>query len=118
MNGQLKYAEIPKLTRSQLEVNFASRNPDRIALSILSASLYDLDFTWIEGICKHYLQSDNVDLLVASIRGIGNIARRSRRIIDISIISRLRELRSSDTLQGAVEDTLDDILIFSGPTVQ
>jgi hypothetical protein len=108
----VRYEDPPALSRQQLESEFDSNCPGRIADALISAALYDPDWRWVQDWCVRFAEHADTEVRRVAITSIGHLARL-HDTLDLSRVLPLLEAKSNDSaIQGTVEDTLSDIRIF------
>jgi hypothetical protein len=77
-------------------------------------ALHETELSWAETQCVSALKDDRLEVRKAAIQGLGHLARIHGKLTIPGITDELGHLRNDPELGGIVEDTLDDILVFTG----
>lgn len=72
------------------------------------------DAVWAQAICFQHLSSETEAIAASAITALGHIARRHGRLDTETVLPALENLRRRmPSLQGIIEDTIDDIEMFT-----
>jgi len=112
MTERLTYSEIAHLSRDTIESMLAGDNDEHAAYAIISASLYDDDYGWLNNRSLEMLKSQNLNRMHGALLSLCNIVRRFSQLDVLGVIAILSEDFSSDGVAGQMNDLRDDIRIF------
>ncbi len=69
---------------------------------------------WAQSFCFQYLSSKTEAIAASAITALGHIARRHGRLNTETVLPALENVRRRmPSLQGVIEDTIDDIEMFT-----
>lgn len=92
----------------------ASGAQENVICALISIGLNEADGNWAQQICFQYLSSETESIAGSAITALGHIARRHGRLDTETILPALENLkRRMPSLQGVIEDTIDDIEMFT-----
>ena len=112
----MKYEDIRPISRRELVDALASDSDERAAKAVIAVALHDRDWSWAEQQCLLALHDKRHDVRTAAVVGLGHIARIHGKSNLSIVIPALEALRSHQALRGAVEDAIEDILMFVDQT--
>nr|WP_218583261.1 hypothetical protein [Pseudomonas atagonensis] len=85
-----------------------------VVSALISIGLNEIDRIWAQDTCLKYLTSETESIVVSAITAIGHIARRHGELDCETVLPALESVkRKFPALEGVIEDTLDDIEIFT-----
>ncbi|HVZ84812.1 MAG TPA: hypothetical protein VG893_14145 [Terracidiphilus sp.] len=111
----MRYEAIPALNREQIECDLAGGDSKAMSHAILSASLYDSDWQWAQGVCLRYLDHPDKQIRWNAVTGLSHIARIHRRLDTDIVITRLKARLNDAEIAANVEDSLSEILWWLRP---
>ena len=92
----------------------ASGVAENVVTGLVSIGMSEEDPVWAQAICLQYLSSKTEAIAASAITALGHIARRHGRLDTETILPALENLkRRMPSLQGVIEDTIDDIEMFT-----
>ncbi|MGF6168656.1 MULTISPECIES: hypothetical protein [Pseudomonas] len=92
----------------------ASGAQENVIRALISIGLNEPDGNWAQQICFQHLSSETEAIAASAITALGHIARRHGRLDTETILPELENLkRRMPSLQGVIEDTIDDIEMFT-----
>ncbi|CAH0193898.1 hypothetical protein GRW89_15475 [Pseudomonas moraviensis] len=92
----------------------ASGAQENVICALISIGLNEPDGSWAEEICAKYLSSETEAIAASAITALGHIARRHGRLNTETVLPALENVRRRmPSLQGVIEDTIDDIEMFT-----
>lgn len=104
----------PSLTHDEAISFLTTKDLSKVTEALISIGLNETDSTWAQEICLRYMSNDDEDIASAAIIAIGHIARRFGQLDMAKISPALQQAKTkSPFLSGAVQDTLDDIQMFT-----
>lgn len=105
-NPSINHDEAIRLLSSGIDAN--------VIAALVSIGLNETDRNWAQDICLKYLTSKTEAIVAAAATALGHIARRHRELDTETVFAALESVkRMHPSLQGIIEDTLDDIDIFT-----
>lgn len=108
----MKYEEITKLSKEEIEYNITDPNAERRSLAVLSVSLFQGDWRYAQSICIKSL-SDINDLVVRSgLYGLSHIVRIHRKIDMKKLDDGIEPLLSNERFYDNLKELKDDIDIY------
>ena len=113
-NEKQVYDKITPLSRDVALKHIASDNETEKIYALWSIGLYEDDWQWAQNLCLSIIKdaSNYPEIKVVAIKCIGHIARIHQKIDFERVIETLQPLKADAMYMGAIEDTLDDIVIF------
>jgi hypothetical protein len=112
----MKYEELERMSHEEVESALSDGTAEQAARALLSVALHDGDRLWVEGKCLGALQDPRGEVRAAAITALGHVARIHRAVPSDAVIPQLMRLKNDPQLGGLVEDTLEDILMFTSST--
>jgi hypothetical protein len=104
----------PSLSHDEAISFLTTKDLSKVTEALISIGLNETDSTWAQEICLRYMSNDDEDIASAAIIAIGHIARRFGQLDMAKISPALQQAKTkSPFLSGAVQDTLDDIQMFT-----
>ncbi|AUO21674.1 MULTISPECIES: hypothetical protein [unclassified Pseudomonas] len=104
----------PSLSHDEAISLLATNDLNKITEALISIGLNETDATWAQETCLRYVSNDDENIASAAIIAIGHIARRFGELDMAKISPALQQAKTkSPFLSGAVQDTLDDIHMFT-----
>ncbi|KAA0945087.1 MULTISPECIES: hypothetical protein [unclassified Pseudomonas] len=104
----------PSLSRNEAISFLATKDLNKVTEALISIGLNETDATWAQETCLQYVSNPDEDIASAAIIAIGHIARRFGELNMAKVAPALQQAkRKSPFLSGAVQDTLDDIQMFT-----
>jgi hypothetical protein len=105
------HENVPSQERDDLLKALASDSVEQVVSALLSIGLHERDRYWAEQQLMRALDDRRTEVRIAALQALGHLAR-THRSISPSVVTVLRRHLDVPDVPGAVEDTLDDILIF------
>ncbi|WP_256574506.1 MULTISPECIES: hypothetical protein [unclassified Pseudomonas] len=91
-----------------------SRTDTDVIQALISIGLNEEDRIWAQQTCLKYFDSSNETVVSSAITALGHIARRHGELDKDAALSALEEVKTRfPSLEGVIEDTLDDIEAFT-----
>jgi hypothetical protein len=104
----------PSISHDEAIRLLASDTDANVIAALVSIGLNEIDRNWAQDICLKYLTSKTEAIVAAAATALGHIARRHGELDTETVFAALESVkRMHPSLQGIIEDTLDDIDIFS-----
>lgn len=104
----------PSLSHDEAISFLTTTDLSKVTEAIISIGLNETDATWAQETCLRYVSNDDENIASAAIIAIGHIARRFGELDMAKISPALQQAKTKSTfLSGAVQDTLDDIQMFT-----
>lgn len=104
----------PSISRDAAMTRIASGVAENVVTGLVSIGMSEEDPVWAQAICLQYLSSKTEAIAASAITALGHIARRHGRLDTETILPALENLkRRMPSLQGVIEDTIDDIEMFT-----
>ena len=92
----------------------ASGVAEDVVTGLVSIGMSEEDPVWAQTICLQYLSSETKAIAASAITALGHIARRHGRLDTEAVLPVLENVRRRmPSLQGVIEDTIDDIQMFT-----
>ncbi|MEL1086424.1 hypothetical protein [Pseudomonas sp. OB66] len=92
----------------------ASGVAENMAAGLVSIGMSEEDPMWAQSFCFQYLSSKTEAIAASAITALGHIARRHGRLNTETVLPALENVRRRmPSLQGVIEDTIDDIEMFT-----
>jgi len=111
--AKMKFSSPEPITRAELKDRLAAEDVNVSAEALIRMSLWETDWEWAETVCLTALNSDKKEVRTAALIALGHLARRFRDLhLDLVILA-ISKLLDDPDYQGAAEDALDDIAVFS-----
>ncbi|WEV49338.1 hypothetical protein OZX61_02290 [Acinetobacter sp. ESL0695] len=109
----MKYID-PKLQPNFKIKNFIhNKSVDNLIEAIISTSLYSNDRIWAKELSISQLNSNDINVIRASIRALSHIARIDKNL-DLDFYEEIKKkLKTRQISLGELEDLRDDIEIYS-----
>ena len=95
MANRFRYEPVLPKTRSELNRQLESGNPEKIASALYSASRYDEDWKWAQDQCLRFLDSEHVPVRWAAATCLGDLAF-FRRPLDVPLVVSALERAAKD----------------------
>lgn len=104
----------PRIPHDEAILLLASGTDADISTALVSIGLNETDSNWAQDICLKYLTSKTEAIVAAAATALGHIARRHGELDAETVFAALESVkRMHPSLQGIIEDTLDDIDVFT-----
>lgn len=104
----------PSISRDAAMTRIASGIAANVVAGLVSIGMNEEDPVWAQAICLQYLSNETEAIAASAITALGHIARRYGRLDTETILPALENLkRRMPSLQGVIEDTIDDIEMFT-----
>ncbi|WLH33557.1 hypothetical protein PSH79_16620 [Pseudomonas sp. FP2196] len=104
----------PSLSHDDAIRLLASGTDANVIAALVSIGLNETDRNWAEDICLKYLNSKTEAVVASAITALGHIARRHGELDTEKVIPALKELKGKyPSVEGIIEDTIDDIEVFT-----
>jgi hypothetical protein len=85
-----------------------------VITALVSIGLNETDRKWAQDICLKHLTSKAEAIVAAAATALGHIARRHGELDTETVFAALESAKQTHpSLQGIIEDTLDDIDVFT-----
>ena len=85
---------------------------EHVQMALLSSSLYDSDWKWVEAQCIVFTHHNDPEIQASAIIALGHLARIHGKLHLAVIKPLLLDIAHDPFLNGVAQDTLDDIAIF------
>jgi hypothetical protein len=108
----MKYIEVLKRNRSEVESLLRSPDPTDIMAGLLSSAYYDTDWKWVQEECLAHLGHNDRDIRRLSATCLGHVARIHKQLDLELVLPRLLQLKDDPDVGSNVQDALDDIRLF------
>jgi hypothetical protein len=108
----MKYVEVLKRDRSEVESLLRSPNPNDVMDGLLSAAYHDTDWKWVQGECLAHLAHNERSVRRLSATCLGHVARIHKQLDLELVLPRLLRLEDDPDVGGNVQDALDDIRVY------
>ena len=112
---RLTYEEIGPIPRPQLERDLASGDPDTVCRAVVSAALFEEDWSWVEGWCMRLARDPRPQVRGCAATSLGHLARIHGVLHLEDVLPLLEELVADAAVGGRAEDALADIRRFVKP---
>lgn len=109
--SNMRYAEIPYLTRTQVEDGLQSKDNHRRVNALLSASWYD-ELEWTQNKCIEFLAGSDTAMRHAALLALLHLARIHGRLDLERVYPLIRDAKATPELAGVAENLEDDIEVF------
>jgi hypothetical protein len=104
----------PSISHDEAIRLLASDTDANVIAALVSIGLNDSDRKWAQDICLKHLTSKTEAIVAAAATALGHIARRHGELDTETVFAALESVkRMHPSLQGIIEDTLDDIDVFT-----
>lgn len=104
----------PSISYDEATRFFASGTDADVSTALVSIGLNETDRNWTQDICLKYLTSKTETIVAAAATALGHIARRHGELDTETVFAALESAKQTHpSLQGIIEDTLDDIDVFT-----
>ncbi|MEX5667635.1 hypothetical protein ABFV57_22490 [Pseudomonas neuropathica] len=105
-NPSINHDEAVRLLSSGIDAN--------VIAALVSIGLNETDRKWAQDICLKHLTSRAEAIVAAAATALGHIARRHGELDTETVFAALESAKQTHpSLQGIIEDTLDDIDVFT-----
>lgn len=108
----MKYKVENPISKKKANEVFAARDVEKICATLVSISLNDSDWQWVQNRCLEFLNHDNFEIRGLAATCLGHIARVHGRLDEDKVVVALRERLSDKEIVGRVVDALEDIEMF------
>jgi hypothetical protein len=109
----LRY-EDPSMSHDEATKLLASGIDTNITAALVSIGLNEADNTWALNTCLKHLASESESVAASAITALGHLARRHGELNKQTVLLALENVKEKfPSLEGIVEDTLDDIDAFT-----
>jgi hypothetical protein len=108
----MEYSEPQPIERDDVLSALASADEDLAAEAIIRMSYCELDNKWAEQICLSALTDPRRRVKIAALTGVGNLARRFRKLNCDKFLPVIQDLLGDAEYRGIAQDALDDIAMF------
>jgi len=104
----------PSVSHDEAVRLLASDVDANVIAALISIGLNEENRIWAQSICLKYLVSENESVTASAITALGHIARRHGEVDRETVLPALEKVKHKfPSLDGVVEDTLDDIDVFT-----
>ncbi|MGL6242803.1 hypothetical protein [Pseudomonas sp.] len=104
----------PSMSHDEATKLLASGVDTHITAALVSIGLNEADSTWAQSTCLKYLASESESVAASAITALGHLARRHSALNKQTVFLALENVKGKfPSLEGVVEDTLDDIEAFT-----
>lgn len=104
----------PSISHDEAIRLLSSDTDANVIAALVSIGLNETDRNWAQDICLKHLTSKTEAIVAAAATALGHIARRHGELDTETVFAALESVkRMHPSLQGIIEDTLDDIDIFT-----
>ena len=108
----MRYQEVLKKDRAEIELLLQSTNPTDILDALLSAAYYEPEWRWVQGQCLAFLSYGERSVRGLSATCLGHLARIHKQLDIELVLPRLAELKDDPEIGDSVRDALDDIRFY------
>jgi hypothetical protein len=108
----VRYQEVVKRDREELEILLRSSDKQNIQNALLSAAYYDPDWRWVQNQCLALTHHNDQSVRCIAATCLGHIARIHRQLDLDFVLQRLTEMKVDPLVGWAVDDALDDIRLY------
>jgi hypothetical protein len=108
----MKYREVVKRDRAEIELLLHRTDPTDILDALLSATHYDPDWRWVQGRCLEFLDHSERSVRGLSATCLGHLARIHKQLDLELVLPRLARLKDDTEIGASVQDALDDIKFY------
>lgn len=109
MTARNLYREPLPISRKDAETEFSSDVSERICEALVSVTLNETDWRWVQEKCLHFITSSYPDVRGLAVTCLGHLARIHRKLDLEKVLPILKNLQNDAEIGGRVEDALDDI---------
>jgi hypothetical protein len=110
----VQYETIDPMSREDVDAALARALPKELRHVVLAVALHSDDATWASSVCVQLAQHESPNVRGNAIRGLGHLARRSRRLENSALVAIRAGLQDEDGyVQGQAESAMDDVRHFS-----
>ena len=111
----LRYHELGPI--SKIEVQESIKGDVQAASeALIRAALSIADRDWVESVLVDSISDKRLEVRRAAILAIGHLARIHRKITLEKVVPLLQSCSNEQSIAGAAEDALNDVMMFTGPT--
>ncbi|MBP5970295.1 MULTISPECIES: hypothetical protein [Pseudomonas] len=104
----------PSIDHDEAIKLLASGTDANVVAALVSIGLNETDRHWAQSICLKYLTSKTETIVASAATALGHIPRRHGELDTETIFATLESVKQTHpSLQGIIEDTLDDIDVFT-----
>jgi hypothetical protein len=104
----------PSISHDEAVRLLQSRTDTDVIQALISIGLNEEDRIWAQQTCLKYFANSNEAVVSSAITALGHIARRYGELDKDAVLSALEDVKKSfPSLEGVIEDTLDDIETFT-----
>ena len=104
----------PSISHDEAIRLLASDTDANVIAALVSIGLNEADRNWAQDICLKHLTSKTEAIVAAATTALGHIARRHGELDTETVFAALESAKQMHpSLQGIIEDTLDDIDVFT-----
>ena len=104
----------PSVSHDEAVRLLASDVDANVIAALVSIGLNEENRIWAQNTCLKYLASETESIAASAITALGHIARRHCEIDREAVLPALEQVKHKfPLLVGVVEDTLDDIDVFT-----
>lgn len=109
----MEYKSVQPISRNDAMEELSSGNSKRICQSLLALVLHENDYDWLLELCVKHLEHEDCDVQAVAIQSLGHLARLYGKMDKKTVTPMLEKLKKIDKLSGIIEDTFDDISMFT-----
>lgn len=114
---KLTYHEVYPKSRVEIDEAIASNNATTMIEALISAAFYEPDWRWVQNLCLQLATHSDSNIRRTAITCLGHLARLHGQLDVHLVLPLLQELNNDPSLEGTVQDTLDDIRIFASDSL-
>lgn len=104
----------PSVSHDEAVRLIASNVDANVIAALVSIGLNEENSIWAQNTCLKYLTSEVESVAASAITALGHIARRHGEVDRETVLPALEKVKHKfPSLEGVVEDTLDDIDVFT-----
>ncbi|MHA3735732.1 hypothetical protein ACXR0M_08630 [Pseudomonas sp. Eth.TT006] len=104
----------PSISHDEAIRRLASDLQDNVISALVSIGLNETDRAWAQDTCLKYLTNQTEAIVASAVTALGHIVRRHGDLDTETVLPALETVQLKfPTLKGIIEDTLDDIAIFT-----
>jgi len=104
----------PLMSHEEATALLTSRVDTDIAAALISIGLNEQDEAWAKTTCMEYLGKESETIVTAAVCAMGHLARRQCELDVEALNSSLGKVKEKfPGLSGIVDDTLDDIELYT-----
>lgn len=111
MSHKLKYVEIKRQPRPELEESLASTDPNRICNALYSAAQHEPDWRWSQTVCLSKLSHQSLLVRSAALIALSEIALFQGNLDLEIVLPEMKRLAKDVALGPFVEDAMDNIRV-------